>query len=141
MILLDTCVISEVGRESPSPPVADWFSSLPEDQIRLSVLSVGEIQKGIELLDPGARRARLQRWLDGLVRLFEDRILPVDEPVARRWGSVSATAQRAGRPRPPVDALIAATALRHDLVVATRNVADFEGTGVRLVNPWTQPLP
>lgn len=141
MILLDTCVISEVGRESPSPSVAGWFSSLPEDQIRLSVLSVGEIQKGIELLDPGARRARLQRWLDGLVRLFDDRILPVDEPVARRWGSVGATAQRAGRPRPPVDALIAATALRHDLVVATRNVADFEGTGVRLVNPWTQPLP
>lgn len=139
MILLDTCVISEVGRESPDPLVLGWFQSLSEDHLRLSVLSVGEIQKGIDLLDPGARRTRLQRWLDGLVSLFGDRILPVDEPVARRWGSVGAAAQRSGRRRPPIDTLIAATALHHGLAVATRNVVDFEGTGVRIVNPWVDP--
>ncbi len=141
MILLDTCVISEVGREAPDPSVDGWFQSLADEQVRLSVLSVGEIQKGIDLLDAGARRTRLQRWLDGLVGLFGDRILPVDEPVARRWGGVAAAAQRAGRPRPPIDTLIAATALRHGLAVATRNVGDFEGTGVRVLNPWVDPSP
>ncbi|MCB9689387.1 MAG: type II toxin-antitoxin system VapC family toxin [Alphaproteobacteria bacterium] len=136
MILLDTCVISEVGRSTPDPVVLAWFSSLSEDDVHLSVLSVGEIQRGIDLLDPGARQERLQRWLDGLVAGFADRILPVDELAARRWGSIGAAAQRMGRSRPPVDALIAATALRHGLAVATRNVGDFEGTGAVIVNPW-----
>ncbi len=136
MILLDTCVISELGRTRPDQRVLAWFDPLRDEQLRLSVLSVGELQKGIDLLDAGARRVRLQGWLDGLVDLFSDRILPVDQDVARRWGAVSAACQRAGRPRPPVDTLIAATALCHGATLATRNLRDFAGTGVRVVDPW-----
>ena len=136
MILLDTCVISEVARAAPDPEVLAWYDGLAEDTLRLSVLSVGELQKGIDLLEPGRRRAGLQGWLDGLVAAYGDRILEIDQAVARRWGAISARTQRAGRRRPPIDALLAATALQHDLTLATRNVTDFEGTGVRLVNPW-----
>lgn len=137
MILLDTCVLSEVARATPDARVLAWFEARDDDDLRISVLSVGEIQRGIELLERGARRRRVEAWLEGLVGTFADRVLPVDEAVARRWGVVGARAQRAGRPRPPMDALLAATALHHDLVLATRNVADFEGTGVKLFDPWT----
>ncbi len=141
MILLDTCVISEVARDNPDARVSGWFETVQEERLRLSVISVGEIQKGIEMLQPGARQDQLRAWLEGLVDVFHDRILPIDEPVARRWGTIAASTQRIGRPRPPIDALLAATAIHHDLVLATRNVADFEGTGVRLVNPWRPAEP
>ena len=136
MILLDTCVISEVARRTPDRRVPAWFEAVPDEELFLSAISVGELQKGIGLLDPGPRQEAVAAWLDGLVFSFLDCILPFDEPVARRWGDVSALAQRLGRPRPPVDSMIAATALHHGLRVATRNVAEFEGTGVALINPW-----
>lgn len=78
----------------------------------------------------------LDTWLDGLVRTFGDRILPIDQETALRWGALSARARRSGRVRPPVDSLLAATAIRHGLTLATRNVAGFEGTGATVVNPW-----
>lgn len=137
MILLDTCVLSEVARPAPDPRVLAWFDGLADEDLRISALSIGEIQRGVELLEPGARRQRVEAWLEGLVTTFADRILGIDEAVARRWGTLGARAQRAGRPRPPVDALLAATALHHGLTLATRNVTDFEGTGVRLVDPWS----
>lgn len=136
MILLDTCVLSEIARPTPDRGVLTWYDALPDEQIVLSVLTIGELQKGIELLEPGTRRSQLQRWLDGLVELFGTRILRIDEPEVRRWGSMSAAGRRAGRVRSPVDGLLAATALHHDLTLATRNEANFEGTGVRLINPW-----
>ncbi|MBT3224644.1 MAG: type II toxin-antitoxin system VapC family toxin [Proteobacteria bacterium] len=136
MILLDTCVISEVARPAPDPSVLAWFSSLADEELWLSVISIGEIEKGKNLLEPGPRREQIHSWLEGLVESFADRILIIDDQVARRWGAISALSQRAGRPRPPIDTLLAATALQHGLVLATRNVADFEGTGVNLVNPW-----
>lgn len=141
MILLDTCVISEVARPIPDSRVLAWFEMVADDDLRLSVISVGEIQKGIDLLDPGARRTGIQAWLDGLVQSFGDRILSIDEPVARLWGGISAKSQRAGTPRPPVDTLLAATAMQHGLTLATRNTADFEGTGVVIINPWEQGGP
>jgi predicted nucleic acid-binding protein len=137
VILLDTCVLSELARTSPEPRVLAWLSTVPEEALRVSVLTLGEIREGTDLLDPGARRDRLEHWLGELVSTFEDRIVPVDTRVALRWGAVSAAARKAGRARPPIDALIAATALHHGMRLATRNVRDFEGTGVDLVDPWS----
>jgi len=136
VILLDTCVISEVARQDPDVSVARWFTSVPDDLLRLSVLSLGEIRKGVDLLGLGARRTRVEAWLEGLLVTFADRILPVDQQIALHWGTVSARCQRAGRPRPPIDALLAATAIRHRLTLATRNLADFADTGVDLLDPW-----
>jgi predicted nucleic acid-binding protein len=137
VILLDTCVISEFAKAAPAPALLAWMDSVPDDALRLSVLTLGEIRKGADLLEPGPRRARIEAWLEGLRHTFADRILPVDQEVALRWGTIRAAGRRNGRVRPPVDSLIAATAVCHDLTLATRNVADFEGTGAVVVNPWT----
>ncbi len=136
MILLDTCVISEFAKPSPDPAVLAWMERVSDDSLRLSVLTLGEIQKGADLLDPGPRKARVDAWLGELRASFADRILPVDEAVALHWGTISAIGRRSGRARPPIDALLAATAVCHQLTLATRNVADFEGTGAVVVNPW-----
>ncbi len=140
MILLDTCVISELAKPAPDPAVLAWFEGVRDDALWLSVLTVGEIKKGADLLDAGTRKDRVDAWLSDLRATFGDRVLPVDEAVALQWGAISAAGRRAGvriRPeRRPVDALLAATALCHELKLATRNVADFEGTGVVVVNPW-----
>jgi predicted nucleic acid-binding protein len=136
VILLDTCVISELARPTPDPSVLAWLDSVDDDALRLSVLTLGEIKKGADLLEDGSRRVRVEAWLDELRATFTDRILPVDEAVALRWGAISAASRRAGRPKPPIDSLLAATAVCHKLKLATRNVADFEGTGAVVVNPW-----
>lgn len=136
MILLDTCVISELAKPSPDGTVLAWMENVRDDNFRLSVLTLGEIKKGANLLDPGPRKARVDAWLEELRTTFGDRILPVDEAVALHWGAISAAGRRVGRVRPPIDSLLAATAICHQLKLATRNVADFEGTGVVVVNPW-----
>lgn len=136
MMLLDTCVVSELAKPAPDPSVLAWIEGMSDDSLRLSVLTLGEIKKGADLLEDGARKARVEVWLDELRATFADRILPVDEAVALRWGAVSAASRRAGRVRPPIDSLLAATAVCHQLKLATRNVADFDGTGVVVVNPW-----
>ena len=136
MILLDTCVISELAKPTPDRSVLAWMESVSDDAFRLSVLTLGEIKKGADLLDPGPRRARVDAWLAELRATFGERILPVDEAVALHWGAISAAGRRAGRVRPPIDSLLAATAVCHQLKLATRNVADFEGTGAMVVNPW-----
>jgi len=139
MYLLDTCVVSELAKPEPDAAVTAWLEPIPEASLFLSVLTLGEIRKGVELLDPGPRRERIEAWLHRLTTTFSRRLLPVDVAVAERWGVVSAEARRGGRPRPPVDSLLAATALCHDLALVTRNVADFAGTGARVVNPWSGP--
>jgi len=136
MMLLDTCVVSELARPAPEPRVLAWLDSVDERELRLSVLTLGEIKKGAELLDDGPRKARVEAWLDELRATFADRVLPVDEAVSLRWGALSAASRRAGRVRPPIDSLLAATAVSHHMKLATRNVADFEGTGAAIVNPW-----
>lgn len=139
-MLLDTCVVSELARPAPDPRVLAWLDSVDDDALRLSVLTLGEIKKGADLLDDGPRKARVDAWLDELRATFADRILPVDDAVALRWGAISAASRRAGRVRPPIDSLLAATAICHQLKLATRNVADFEGTGAVIVNPWDAML-
>lgn len=102
----------------------------------MSVLTLGEIEKGCARLDAGPRRLRLEEWLAALRRDFADRLLPVVDEVALAWGRLSAAAQKAGRPIASVDGLIAATALHRGFFVVTRNEADFAHSGVKVMNPW-----
>jgi predicted nucleic acid-binding protein len=135
--LLDTNVISEAVKPSPNPKVEHWFKSIPEDLMYISVLTIGEIRRGIALQSNAARQARLQAWLEGDVLIvFRGRTLEVDVEIADRWGAITADARRRGTPMPVIDSLLAATALHHNLTFATRNTKDVASTGVSVVNPW-----
>ena len=136
--LLDTNVISELLRPKPEQKVVEWVEATDEDLIFLSVLTIGEIRKGINLHPDAGRRAKLEAWLASEVRArFEDRILPIDEAVAERWGLLTAKARIVRNHKlPVVDGLLAATAQHHDLILVTRNVEDVAQTGVQLFNPW-----
>ena len=137
--LLDTNVISEAVRAEPDSRVSTWMDSVDEDVMHLSVLTLGEIRQGIARLAQGKRRLRLERWLDVEVRTrFSGRIVPINEEVAERWGSLMAEARREGLSLGVVDGLLAATALEHGLTLATRNVKDFARLGVALSNPWSE---
>lgn len=132
--LLDTNVISELVRASPEPAVLAWFEQVPDDSLYLSVLTLGEIRKGIELIADSRRKEKLRVWLEHtLPDWLEGRLLPVDEPVAERWGRLQA---EAGRPIPAIDSLLAATALHHGLRMVTRNEQDFGFAGLEVINPW-----
>lgn len=131
--LLDTNVLSEVRKPRPHPSVAAWFARVRAEDLFLSVLVVGEIQQGVARLrsrDP-ARAATYETWLRRLRQEYSDRLLPVTEAVALEWGAFDA-----GQPLPAVDGLLAATAKVHDLTLVTRNVADFERTGIALFDPF-----
>jgi len=132
--LVDTNVVSELARPRPSERVSRWFGKTPDSALHLSVLSLGEIRRGVERLPPGTRKERLRLWLEqDLPAWFEDRLLAVDRIVADRWGSLLA---EVGRPIPAIDGLLAATALAHGLRIVTRNTADLALPGVDVVNPW-----
>lgn len=132
--LLDTNVISELVRTKPAKEVLAWFENIPSEALHISVLTLGEIRKGIEQLPESARREKLRLWLEhDLADWFGSRILPVDAPVADRWGRLIA---QMGRPVPSIDSLLAATALHHELRIVTRNQKDFEYSGLEVVNPW-----
>jgi predicted nucleic acid-binding protein len=138
-VLLDTCVLSELRRPKCNKVVRQAVESLDDESLFVSVISIGEIAKGIALLRDGDNKRALQTWLQGIERNYADRILPIDLETTRIWGQITATAQKAGRQIPASDGLIAATARRHGLHVMTRNTADFESTGVLVLNPWTSP--
>ncbi len=132
--LLDTNVISELRRRSPDPAVVAWFSERPAVTLHLSVLTLGEIRKGVESLADATKRQQIRDWLDTDIKaFFSGRILPVDESVADCWGRLLAMA---GRPLPSVDSLLAATAIAHGLVLVTRNTKDFAGLRMDTFNPW-----
>lgn len=135
--LLDTNVISELVKRRPEARVVRWVEAADERLLYLSVLTLGEIRKGVAALGNRRRRAVLEAWLEtSLPSRFAGRILPVDEAVAGRWGAISAAAAAKGRPLPVLDSLLAATALCHDLTLVTRNTADMAGTGTVVLNPW-----
>lgn len=136
--LLDTNVLSEFNRRGePDQRVRRWLEAADTESLYASVLTFGEIRLGIELLPPSKRRSQLQEWLERDLReWFEGRILPVNERIADRWGLVRAQAQLKGRPLSVVDALIAATALEHNLTLVSRNASDFSVAGLPLFNPW-----
>ncbi len=131
--LLDTCVLSELRKPRADAKVVAWMEGLRPAEAFLSVLTLGEIRRGIELHRAKDARAAgaLERWLRGLETHYGDRILPVTSEIADRWGRLAPT-----RPLPVTDGLIAATALVHGHTVVTRNVADFERAGVNLLNPF-----
>jgi toxin FitB len=131
--LLDTNVISETRKNRADSGVMAFLSAADAAGLFLSVLTLGELRKGVEAkrrTDPIAAD-RLGAWVDGIETMFADRLLPVDTAVARRWGELSA-----GRSLPVIDTLIAATAIDHGLTLVTRNSRDVESTGVPLVDPW-----
>jgi predicted nucleic acid-binding protein len=137
--LIDTNVLSELRRKQPDHHVVAWFSERPAQSLFLSVLTLGEIRKGIERLNhsqtDAARKLVLNDWLEQeLPTFFLGRLLDVDAAVADRWGHLQAVA---GRPVPAIDSLLAATALQHKLTLVTRNVKDFADMGVDLINPWS----
>lgn len=134
--LLDTNVISEGAKPRPDAGVMDWLASIDEEQLHLSIVSLAELQHGVERLDAGRRKSALDLWLSEQLPLrFDDRLLPVDAETADAWGRIVAAAQAVGRPIGAMGAFNAATAKRHQLMLVTRNVADFEVTGIRLFNP------
>ncbi len=135
--LLDTCVISELVARQPEPKVINWLDMLENERVYLSVITIGEIKRGIEKLPESARRQMLADWLGSdLLLRFQGRILAVDTAVMLRWGELVAKMEGMGRPLPAIDSLIAALALTHNLHLVTRNEKDFQGTGVIVVNPW-----
>ena len=135
--LVDTNVLSELRRKNPAPAVLNWFSQRPAAALYLSVLTIGEIRKGVELLADPARQAVLDNWLHAdLPAYFSGRILPVDLRVCDRWGRMLAAA---GRPLPAIDSLLAATAVEHNLILVTRNAKDFISLPVPTIDPWSAP--
>ena len=132
--LLDTNIVSETVRRNPNKTVIAWLDPLPAEALFVSVLTLGEIRKGIEALTDKRRREKLRLWLEHeLPAWFEGRVLPVDLAVADRWGRLLA---EAGRPVPSIDSLLAATALHHELRLVTRNAGDFDYPGLQVINPF-----
>ena len=135
----DTNVPSELIRPHPETKVTAWVAGQELDTLFISVVSFGELRKGISLRPAGKRTTELEVWLEtGLSRLFADRILPVTRSIAERWGVLESKRQLAGRPLNVPDGQIAATALEHGLTLVTRNEKDFEGLGVTILNPWEE---
>ena len=131
MYLIDTCVVSEARRRAPA--AVAWLRAAQSETLFLGAITIGQIMKGIMIkvrTDP-PQAAALLRWLDELRLVYASHILPIDDAVATGWGRLMAQ-----RSRPMADALIAATARVHNKIVVTRNVADFQDTGVQLLNPW-----
>jgi tRNA(fMet)-specific endonuclease VapC len=135
--LLDTNVISELVAKRPDERLTQWIDQFDDSCLFISVITFGEIRKGIEKLADSRRKSALRNWLaaDLTVR-FDHRILPLDLEAMLTWGELTSRLERIGRPLSAHDSLIAAQALHHQCSLVTRNVDDFEGTGVAIVNPW-----
>lgn len=132
--LLDTNVISETIRRQQNKIVISWLEQIPSEALFISVLTLGEIRKGIEKHTDRKRREILRLWLEhDLTAWFKKRILSIDLAVADRWGRLLA---EVGRPVPTIDSLLAATALHHELRLVTRNAKDFDYPGLEVINPW-----
>jgi predicted nucleic acid-binding protein len=137
--LLDTCVISELVKPRPMAAVVAWIEACDEETLYLSVITIGELEKGIARLPLSARRAKLQGWVrHDLAERFRGRLLAIDQPVAVRWGALAGESEARGQPVAVIDGLIAATGLEHDLTVVTRNIDDFKRCGARCLNPWDE---
>ena len=139
--LIDTCILSEMIKARPSEKVIEWVSSKSEENFYLSVLTVGEIQKGISKLADSKKKEKLQSWITiDLKDRFTGRILDIDLEVAQKWGEMQGNAEKKGQVMPAIDALIAATAVCYGLTVVTRNIQDMQHSGARLFNPWEGDL-
>jgi predicted nucleic acid-binding protein len=139
--LLDTNVWSELLKPRPEDNVRMFLKAIDPAAISLSVITLAEMQYGVFRMEPGRRRSEREQFIEGLATMYEERIMPVSKGVGQRWAELRGDSASRGRPLPVIDALIAATALHHDLTLVTRNVRDFEGTGVKLADPWQESAP
>jgi predicted nucleic acid-binding protein len=139
-LLLDTCVLSELQKPTRSGAVVAFIDGQPDGLLHVSVITIGEIAKGIALLPDGLKKQTLESWRVTLAGQFEDRILPVDQETAEIWGELSAAEQKKGVAIPIADGLIAATAMRHGLHVASRDTLHFKAAGAMVINPWLGPI-
>lgn len=136
--LIDTCVISELIRKAPAKSVTGWIRNQDETTFHLSVLTIGEIQKGIRKLRDGKKKLSLQKWIDDeLSKRFRGRIIGIDLAVASRWGAISGDAERRGRKIPVIDGLLAATAIEEGLTLVTRDIGHVRETGATILDPWS----
>ena len=137
--LLDTNVLSELIKHQPSDKVVAWINSMDEQLLYISVLTLGEIRKGVALLSSSNRKMKIEAWLDKDLReRFEGRVLAITESIAERWGAMAGQAQLKKAVLPVIDGLLAATALQHNLILVTRNTKDVLAAGVSLFNPWEE---
>lgn len=136
MILLDTNVVSEGMKPQPDPAVRDWLDAQAAETLYLSSVTVAELLYGIGVLPDGQRKTRLTAAVEGLIGLFEGRILAFDSDAARRYADIAVAARRAGRGFPTPDGYIAAMAVAHGFEVATRDASAFAAAGVPTIDPW-----
>jgi predicted nucleic acid-binding protein len=137
MILLDTNVISELMRAEPAPIVLDWFGDHDAGDLFISAVTEAELRTGVAILPEGQRRDRLQLAIDAMIdQDFQSRVLPFDSLAAKAYAAIAAQRRAVGRPIAEADCQIAAIARATDAPIATRNVKDFDGCGVRVINPW-----
>ena len=134
--LLDICVLSEIIKLSPNIYVDEWLASVDEDQLLISTFTIGEIRKGIDKLDAGKRRQKLNKWFQDIMDWESSRILSFDKISARNWGMLVAKLEMKGRPMPVIDSMIAAIAITHECVLVTRNINDFIELDIPVFNPW-----
>ena len=137
MILLDTNVISELMRTEPAQIVLDWFGDHDSGDLFISAVTEAELRTGVAILPDGQRRDRLQLAIDAMIyQDFQGRVLPFDSLAAKAYAEIAAQRRAAGHPIAEADCQIAAIARASDASIATRNVKDFDGCGIRVINPW-----
>lgn len=135
--LLDTNIVSELIKKQPDPNVVQWIDEQDATRMYLTVITIGEIRKGVEKLPPSSRKAKIFAWLSSdLLLRFDGRILPVTTKVMLRWGELTGQLEMKGTVLSAIDSLIAAVALHGQCTLVTRNTDDFRGTGIPLLNPW-----
>lgn len=135
--LLDTCVISELVTKQPSERVINWIDNIEQESIYLSVITIGEISKGIEKLPDSKRKENLQQWLNDELQIrFRGKILGIDTEVMLLWGKLTGKLESVGKEMPGMDSLIAAITIHNSCSLVTRNTDDFECTGLNIINPW-----
>lgn len=134
--LIDTCVFSEYKKPIPETKVLAWLAAQPDETMYVSVLTFGELEKGVIRMPDSTKKQNLMIFLGDLQRRYESNILDIDLRVMRRWAAMIASLESKGRPTPVIDSLIAATALEHNLTLVTRNEDDFADTGVTVLNIW-----
>jgi predicted nucleic acid-binding protein len=136
--LLDTCVISELVKPTPDVNVIDWINNTPSERLYLSVITIGEVRKGLTKLPDSKRKDLLANWLNSLLEDYDNRIYSINLTVAENWGIIQGKAEKKGIPLASIDSLIAATAYTYNLVLVTRNVRDFEASSLPIRNPWVE---
>ena len=134
--LLDTCVISELVKPSPDPLVLDWLHDIPSERLFISVITIGEIRKGLTKLPNSKGKDRLTEWLNTLLEDYQDRIYTIDLTVAENWGVMQSKAEKSGRPMSSMDSLIAAISYTHNSVLVTKNLSNFSTSNLPIHNPW-----